>query len=133
MLLNGLPSKGTSRWLFPNLDTGKPYTQIYYSWNTARKQAGLADVRMHDLRHSFASFLVNSGRSLYEVQKLLGHANISTTERYAHLANETLTCAANAAGNFVPVDDAPAMTINMVPKLELKPRTKALPNHRSAV
>ena len=51
-------------------------------------------MRMHDLRHSFASLLINSGRSLYEVQKLLGH----TQQRYAHLlAPETLLAASNAA------------------------------------
>lgn len=75
-----------SPWVFPNPATGKPYVEIYNAWNTARRQAGLADVRIHDLRHSFASALVNGGVPLYEVQKLLGHASIRTTERYAHLA-----------------------------------------------
>ncbi len=51
---------------------------------------------MHDLRHSFASFLVNAGRSLYEVQKLLGHSQIKTTQRYSHLAPETLLAATDA-------------------------------------
>ncbi len=55
----------------------------------------MADVRMHDLRHSFASFLVNAGRSLYEVQKILGHTQIMTTQRYAHLSQDTLVDAAN--------------------------------------
>jgi len=81
--------------VFPNPKTGKPYVSIFYSWNTARKQAGLADVRIHDLRHSFASFLVNAGRSLYEVQKILGHTQIKTTQRYAHLSQDTLIDAAN--------------------------------------
>lgn len=100
-LMANLPSNGRSPFLFPNPDTGKPYVSIYHTWNVARKQAGLADVRIHDLRHSFASFLINSGRSLYEVQKLLGHAHITTTERYAHLANETLMDAVNTVESFV--------------------------------
>jgi site-specific recombinase XerD len=50
---------------------------------------------MHDLRHSFASFLVNNGRNLYEVQRILGHSNIKTTERYAHLSQSSLLSAAN--------------------------------------
>lgn len=75
-----------SPWVFPNPATGKPYVEIFNAWNTARRAAGLADVRIHDLRHSFASALVNGGVPLYEVQKLLGHASIRTTERYAHLA-----------------------------------------------
>jgi len=47
------------------------------------------------LRHNFASVLINSGRSLYEVQKLLGHSNSKTTERYAHLQQSTLKDAVN--------------------------------------
>ena len=76
--------------IFANPRTGKPFVSIFYSWDTARKEAGLPELRIHDLRHSFASFLVNAGRSLYEVQKLLGHADIRTTSRYAHLSRERL-------------------------------------------
>ena len=54
---------------------------IFCLWNTARKMAGLADVRMHDLRHSFASLLINSGRTLYDVHRLLGHTQVKTTQR----------------------------------------------------
>ena len=82
-------------WIFPNPKAGKPCVSIYYSWDTARKQAGLADVRIHDLRHSFASLLVNAGNSLYTVQKILGHTQIKTTQRYAHLSQDTLIDAAN--------------------------------------
>lgn len=86
-------------WVFPNPKTRKPYVSFFYSWNTARKLAGLPDVRIHDLRHNFASFLVNAGRSLYEVQKILGHTQVKTTQRYAHLSQDTLIDAANAAMN----------------------------------
>ena len=101
-LLETLPSRGKSPYLFTSPATAKPYVSIWCSWSTARKRAGLAHVRIHDLRHSFASFLVNSGRSLYEVQRLLGHAHIKTTQRYAHLSNETLISAANTASSFMP-------------------------------
>lgn len=77
-------------YVFANPLTGKPFISIFYSWDACRKRAGLPDFRIHDLRHSFASFLVNAGRSLYEVQQLLGHADIRTTSRYAHLSRETL-------------------------------------------
>ena len=99
--MEDLRARATGPYLFPNPATGKPYVSIFHAWNTARKKAGLNHVRIHDLRHSFASFLVNSGRSLYEIQKLLGHAHIKTTQRYAHLSNETLIAAADAAGDFV--------------------------------
>ena len=72
---------------------------IFYSWDTARKLAGMPELRVHDLRHSFASFLVNAGRSLYEVQELLGHADIRTTSRYAHLSRDRLI----AAVEVVPI------------------------------
>lgn len=58
-------------------------------------------MRLHDLRHSFASLLINSGRSLYEVQKILGHTQVKTTQRYAHLSQDTLLAAANAATEAV--------------------------------
>lgn len=76
--------------IFANPRTGLPFVSIFYSWDTARTEAGLPELRIHDLRHSFASFLVNAGRSLYEVQELLGHADIRTTSRYAHLSRERL-------------------------------------------
>ena len=89
--------------VFANPKTKKAYNSIYFSWNTARKSVGLGDVRMHDLRHSFASFLVNAGRSLYEVQKILGHTQIKTTQRYAHLSQDTLLEAANVVFRAVPL------------------------------
>ena len=94
-LLSGMERKGD--WVFANPKTNKPFVSIFCAWNTARTKAGLSDVRVHDLRHSFASLLINSGRSLYEVQKLLGHTQVKTTQRYAHLAPETLLAASNAA------------------------------------
>jgi site-specific recombinase XerD len=82
-------------YLFPNPRTGKPFGTIYHSWNTARTRAGLRDVRLHDIRHSSASFLINAGVSLYVVQQILGHTQVATTQRYAHLSQQTLLDAAN--------------------------------------
>ncbi len=99
-LLNSVP-RSDSEWVFANPDTLRPYSNIFAAWDTARKKVGLRDVRIHDLRHSFASFLVNSGRTLYEVQHLLGHTQIKTTQRYSHLSQDTLLAAANAASSAV--------------------------------
>ena len=77
-------------YIFTNPNTGRPFVTIFRSWDTARRRAQLPELRIHDLRHSFASFLVNAGRSLYEVQEILGHADIRTTSRYAHLSRERL-------------------------------------------
>lgn len=60
-LLDTVPRKRHCDWIFANPKTLKPYVSIFSSWNTARTAAGLAEVRVHDLRHSFASFLVNAG------------------------------------------------------------------------
>ena len=94
-VLASMPRK--VEWAFANPGTGKPYVSIFCAWNTARKSAGLSDVRVHDLRHFFASLLINSGRTLYEVQHILGHTQVKTTQRYAHLSQDTLLAAANAA------------------------------------
>jgi integrase len=79
-----------SAYIFPNPRTDMPLRSIHRAWDKIRRQAGIPDVRIHDIRHHYASLLVNHGRSLYEVQKLLGHADISTTQRYAHLSQDTL-------------------------------------------
>jgi integrase len=88
-------------YLFINRRTGKPYTTIMKVWNRLRNKAGLPHLRIHDLRHSYASFLVNSGRTLYEVQKILGHASASTSERYSHLSSKSLQDAANTASVII--------------------------------
>ena len=91
-------------YVIPNPATMEPYHSVFHAWDKARKAAGLPDVRMHDLRHSAASNLVNSGQSLYVVGSILGHAQAKTTARYAHLANETLLAAANAAAGHMGTD-----------------------------
>lgn len=116
-LLASVPHDDCS-WVFSNPKTRKPYVSFFASWNTARTKAGLADVRIHDLRHSFASFLVNAGRSLYEVQKILGHTQVKTTQRYAHLSQETLIDAANAAGNAAGMEFTPHISVVTTPVLK---------------
>jgi len=96
-VLEGLPRRLDTDYVFANPKTNKPFVSVFFAWDTARKNADLSDVRMHDLRHSFASILVNSGRTLYEVQHILGHTQVKTTQRYAHLSQDTLLDAANAA------------------------------------
>ena len=100
-LLNSMPRIASCEWAFPNPKTKKPYVSIHCAWDRARNQAGLKDFRLHDARHSFASFLVNSGRTLYEVQHLLGHTQIKTTARYSHLSQDTLLDASNAVTRAV--------------------------------
>lgn len=81
--------------------TGKPYTTIMKVWGRLRVKAGLPHLRIHDLRHQYASFLVNAGRTLYEVQQILGHSDPSVTQRYAHLSTKSLQDAANSASIMI--------------------------------
>ena len=117
-LLASVPRFEGCEWAFPNPDTRKPYVSIFYAWDRAREKASLQDVRIHDLRHSFASLLVNSGRTLYEVQQLLGHTQVKTTQRYAHLSQDTLLSAANAA--------AKALNGYLMPTLSASPVAASL-------
>lgn len=103
-ILEQLPRWDDCPYVVPNPSTLKPFWSVYHCWDKARKAAGLPDVRMHDLRHSAASNLVNSGQSLYVVGTILGHAQAKTTQRYAHLANDTLLAAANAAADHMGTD-----------------------------
>lgn len=93
------PLARTSAYVFPNKKTGGPFSNIFNSWDAARKKAGLKDVRMHDLRHSFASALVNNGLSIYDVKELLGHSSVQTTQRYAHLSQDRLSKAAKTVSD----------------------------------
>ena len=99
-ILNQIP-KDKTPYLFASPLTLKPYISIYQSWNSARTKANLKEVRMHDLRHTYASALVNAKCSLYEVQVLLGHSTAKMTQRYAHLSNDALMKAASCAGKLL--------------------------------
>jgi site-specific recombinase XerD len=70
-------------------------------WGRLRKKADLNFLRIHDLRHQFASFLVNSGQTLFMVQQILGHSSPAVTQRYAHLSTKSLQEAANTASIMI--------------------------------
>lgn len=88
-------------FVFPGDAPGKPIQDIKRFWHEVRAAAGLDGVRVHDLRHTFASHLVSGGESLPIVGRLLGHTNPQTTQRYAHLADDPLRAATNAFGSKI--------------------------------
>jgi integrase len=92
-LLRSLPKDGAL--LFPGRREGQPLSELKGPWADICKMAKLKNCRMHDLRHSFASFLVSSGVSLPTIGALLGHRSPTTTSRYAHLLDSPLRTATN--------------------------------------
>ena len=98
-VLQGLPR--TSRFVFPNAEGSGPMTDLGGRWRKLRATAGLDDVRIHDCRHTYASHAVMSGLDLYTVGRLLGHADLASTERYAHLADEHVRDAAGRISGIV--------------------------------
>jgi integrase len=107
-LLRSIRRMENNSFIFPSPVTGRPSPSLHFPWFRIRDRAGLLDLRLHDLRHSFASFLVNQGVSLYVVQGLLGHTQARTTQRYAHLANDTLSEAAEVIRNVMLHPDGSA-------------------------
>jgi integrase len=100
-VLDRLDTEDSHECLFVNARTGRRYTSIHKVWRQLRAMAGLPHLRIHDLRHQYASFLVNSGRTLYEVQQILGHSDPSVTQRYAHLSRRSLQDAADSADDVI--------------------------------
>jgi integrase len=80
---------------------GAALVNLGKSWRAIRKRAGLDDVRLHDLRHAFASVAANSGMSLPVIGKMLGHTQSATTQRYAHLAADPVKAAAASVAGTI--------------------------------
>jgi integrase len=122
-----MKTTAASVYVFPGRSGDLPPTDIQHSWESVCIKAGLAvqvekrnrygkvvkdkegksvmvwkpDLRVHDLRHSFASLLVSGGASLPMIGAMLGHTQVQTTQRYAHLYDEPLRAAANHVGNTI--------------------------------
>lgn len=89
-----------SKSLFRNADTGRPYTTIKKPWDNLRKDLNFKKLRIHDLRHTYASLLASSGHSLIVIGEMLNHSTHATTNRYKHLFDDPQKQAANAIGNI---------------------------------
>jgi integrase len=98
-LLDTIPRRADSPLVFPSSAGGTVPISIQKVWRKACKLAAISDMRLHDLRHNFASEAVSSGQSLYIVGKLLGHSQQQTTQRYAHLAANPVKAAADATSS----------------------------------
>ena len=94
-VLRGIPSTEDNPWVLPGVKRGKHIAYLHDSWRRILDRAGIENLRIHDLRHSFASGGLLVGEGLPMIGKLLGHNKVQTTARYAHLANDPLKAAAN--------------------------------------
>jgi integrase len=98
-ILSQHPRRGP--YVFPGASIEKPRADLNRPWRAVARRAGLDSVRIHDLRHSFASFAAARGASLPIIGKLLGHTQPHTTSRYSHLADDPLRIVAEKVGDTV--------------------------------
>jgi integrase len=105
-VLKALPSREQSEWVFPGDGASGHIVKPAKAWQRIRRRAGVIDVRIHDLRHTLASWLVGQGFNLPLVGRALNHSQPATTARYAHIALGPLRAAleANAAVMFGATD-----------------------------
>ena len=94
-VLRGIVRAEGNPWVIVGRRPGRRLASLHYPWGRIRERAGLGDVRLHDLRHSFASGGLLVGEGLTMIGKLLGHSQVQTTARYAHLADDPVKAAAD--------------------------------------
>ena len=109
-VLDALPQRGDSPWVFPDQSGEKRISNLYHYWKPLRARAGLGDVRLHDLRHSYASRALALGEGLPVIGALLGHGEVATTARYAHLMRGAERAAAARVGESIGVHVANGRT-----------------------
>ena len=109
-VLAALPRLPDNPWAIPGTKPGARLSSIFEPWRRVRARAGLDDVRIHDLRHSYASRALALGESLPVIAKLLGHAQIQTTARYTHLTRDAVKDAATRVADGIAEDIFPATT-----------------------
>jgi integrase len=98
-LLRELRTASSGEYVIPGQRVGQPLINLQKPWRQLRRLAQLEDVRLHDLRHTFASIGAGLGMSLPMIGRLLGHSQAQTTARYAHLAQDPVRAAADAIGS----------------------------------
>jgi integrase len=98
-------------WVIVGTKPDARLTDLQPFWQRVRARAGLKDVRIHDLRHTFASIAVASGQGLPMIGKLLGHTQVQTTARYAHLAADPVLAAADQVSKSLADCLAPRGTV----------------------
>ena len=108
-VLAALPRIPGNPWVIPGAKPGGHLSNLNDHWLRVRvrARAGLEDVRIHDLRHSFASRALALGESLPAIGRLLGHGQVATTARYAHLARDAVKASASRVADSISGDIRP--------------------------
>ena len=106
-VLAGLSRVEGNPWVFPGRKKGTGQRNINDSWDRVRKRAGLDEVRLHDLRHSYASRALALGEGLPMIGELLGHRKVQTTARYAHLARDSVRASTAKVAESIGADILP--------------------------
>ncbi len=106
-MLAGIPRVAGNPWVIAGRAPGTRLSYLNRQWYRLRARAGLEDVRIHDLRHSYASRALALGESLTMIGRLLGHAKVKTTARYAHLVRDTEKASAARIGDSIGVHITP--------------------------
>ena len=129
-LLAELPRTSSPR-VFPAPEGEAMDARLARVWTAVRRETGLARLRVHDLRHGFASVAATMGEPLRTISGLLGHSDLATTEGYAHLARAPVAAAARRVGQHLSeaLGETPAAP-EPKPKPERKPKTKPAPKSR---
>ncbi|MDO8500373.1 MAG: tyrosine-type recombinase/integrase [Gemmatimonadaceae bacterium] len=113
-----------SAYVFPGRDPQKPLESVHRLWTAVRSEARLEGVRLHDLRHSVASFAGGQGYSLFLIGKLLGHKTARSTERYAHLADDARKIMADDVGETIRAAMAADPYIHTAPVVDIATRRR---------
>ena len=103
-VLTALPRQPDNPWVISGCAPGSRLGNLNASWGVVREKAGLKDVRIHDLRHSFASSGLALGESLPMIANHLGHSKVQTTARFAHLARDSVKTAAERVAGSLSAD-----------------------------
>lgn len=117
-ILAEIPRVDKNPYVIVGETKGKPRSDLKRPWRRVTVHAGLPGLRLHDLRHSFASMGAASGMGLPIVGKLLGHASPSTTARYAHLADDPLRRASDSIASSIAAAIGVSVASNVVPLKE---------------
>jgi integrase len=114
-VLQALPVVSGNPYVIPGAKKGAHFVNLKDPWGAIRKEAGLEDVRIHDLRHSFASIGAAAGMGLPIIGKMLGHTQPQTTQRYAHLSDDPVKAAASIVAGRIKATMTPEHGGEVVP------------------